>query len=216
MKIETNPYKEFLNKYWKLVFFSDKKSLTKFIMDICESSIEIKDIYSFIIQPFQVELGELWYENKISIAQEHYGTAVSQFVMTLLYKRIFAVPKNGKIFLGTCVKGELHELGIRMVCDYMENSGYRTCYLGANMDNKMVIQRINKKKPNIIAISCTMRFNIPRVSNLIQAIKSSGINTPLIVGGYPFNLDTNLCKEVGADACSQSFEETYLISEELC
>lgn len=132
------------------------------------------------------------YRNKISVAQEHYATAVSQIAMSMLYERIFATPKNGKIFLGTCVQGELHEFGIRMICDYMESCGWNTYYLGANMSHSGIIQMVNEKKPDIIAISCAMISNIPKAQNLIQLIKSCGISTPVIVEGYPFNMDKGL------------------------
>jgi MerR family transcriptional regulator, light-induced transcriptional regulator len=61
-----------------------------------------------------------------------------------------------------------------------------------------------------------MTFNIPKVQNLIQAIKRSKISTPITVGGYPFNLDKNLWKKIGADAYSSDFEEVCSMSENLC
>lgn len=210
-----NPYKELLQKYSSFIFSSDKNSAVNLIKDASDSGIEIKDIYKYILQPFQLELGNLWHDNQISVAQEHYATAISQFAMSLLYERIFSTPKNEKVFLGTCVQGELHEFGIRMVCDYMENCGWNTYYLGANMTDNGIIQMINEKKPDIIAISCTMTFNISKAKNLVQAIKDFNRHAPVIVGGYPFNLDKYLWKKVGADAYSGDFEEAFLISEKL-
>ena len=210
-----NPFKELLHKYSEFIFSGDKISAIKLFTDISRSDVEIKDIYKYILQPFQLELGNLWHENKINVAQEHFSTAISQLAMSSLYERIFSTPKNGKIFLGTCVQGELHEFGIRMVCDYMEYCGWNTYYLGANMSHNSVIQMINEKKPDIITISCAMIFNISKVQDLIQAIKSSGISTPILVGGYPFNLDSNLWEKIGADAYSRNFEDAYSISEKL-
>ncbi|MBU3175208.1 cobalamin-dependent protein [Clostridium estertheticum] len=210
-----NPFRELLHKYSNFIFTGDKISAIKFFKDIASSDIEIKDIYKYILQPFQLELGNLWHENKINVAQEHFSTAVSQIAMSLLYDRIFATPKNNKVFLGTCIQGELHEFGIRMICDYMEYCGWNTYYLGANMSHNSIVQMINDKKPDIIAISCSMTFNISKVQDLIETIKSSGITTPIIVGGYPFNIDKNLWKNVGSDAYSSDFEDAYLMSEKL-
>ena len=211
-----NPFKELLQKYSDYVFSGDKISAIRLFNDISKSHIKIKDIYKYILQPFQLELGNLWHENKISVAQEHYSTAVSQVAMSLLYERVFATPKNEKIFLGTCVQGELHEFGLRMVCDYMEYCGWNTYYLGANMSHNSIIKMINERKPDIITISCAMIFNISKVQDLIQTIKKSGITTPIMVGGYPFNLDKQLWNKVGADAYSMDFEDAYLVSKKLC
>ncbi len=211
-----NPLKEHLQKYSDFVFSGDRNSATKLILDISQSTIEIKDIYKHIIGPFQLKLGNLWHENKISVAQEHYGTAVSQFAMSLLYEKIFDTPKNEKIFLGTCVEGELHELGMRMVCDYMESCGYNTYYLGANMPESGIIQMIKEKNPNIVAVSCTMTFNVSKVRSLIQTIKNNEIHVPIIVGGFPFSVDKDLWVKMGSDGCSKDFEDAFLLSERLC
>jgi len=210
---KNNPYRELLHKYSEFIFLGDMISAIKLFTDISRSDVEIKDIYKYILQPFQLELGNLWHQNKINVAQEHFATAVSQVAMSLLYERIFATPKNKKVFLGTCVQGELHEFGIRMICDYMEYCGWNTYYLGANMPHNGIIQMINEKNPDVIAISCAMTFNISKVQNLIQAIKSSGISIPITVGGYPFNLDKCLWKKIGANAYSSDFEGAYSTSE---
>lgn len=210
-----NPFRELLHKYSNFVFTGDKISAIKLFKDIASSDIEIKDIYKYILQPFQLELGNLWHGNKINVAQEHFSTAVSQVAMSLLYDRIFDTPKNNKIFLGTCVQGELHEFGIRMICDYMEYRGWNTYYLGANMSHSSIVKMINDKRPDVIAISCSMMFNVSKVQELIETIKSSGISTPITVGGYPFNIDKNLWENVGSDAYSDDFEGAYLMSEKL-
>ena len=212
-----NPFKAILDEYSGHVLSGDKISAIKLIMEITKSNtIEVKDIYKYILQPFQIELGRLWHENNISVAQEHYGTAISQFAMSTLYEKIFLTAKNNKVFLGTCVQGELHELGIRMVCDYMECSGWNTYYLGANTPNSAIIQMIHEKKPDIVCISCTMPFNISEVKYLITDIKNSGIITPVIVGGYAFNMQKESWVNSGADGYSESFEEALLLSEKLC
>ena len=180
-----NPFMEILHKYSEFVLSGDKISAIRYFTEIAKSDIEIKDIYRYILQPFQLELGNLWHQNKINVAQEHFSTAVSQNAMALLYDRIFATPKNNKIFLGTCVQGELHEFGIRMICDYMEYCGWNTYYLGANMAHSSIIKMINDNSPDVIAISCSMTFNIPKVQDLIETIRKYGISTPITVGGYP-------------------------------
>lgn len=210
-----NPYKDILDNYSKAIFASDKNAMVKVIKDASESGMKIGDIYKYVLQPFQLELGYLWHSREIGVAQEHYATALSQFAMTLLYERIFAVPKQDKVILGTCVQGELHEFGIRMICDYMESCGWNTYYLGANMPDQAIISMIKEKKPDVIAISCTMTFNISKLHNLVNAIKQAGITTPIMVGGYPFDFDKYLYSKVGADAYSQDFEEAYELAEKL-
>lgn len=60
---EDNPFKELLKKYSEFIFSGDKASAVQIFINISKSNVEIKDIYKYILQPFQLELGELWHEN---------------------------------------------------------------------------------------------------------------------------------------------------------
>jgi len=55
--------------------------------------------------------------NEVSVAQEHYCTAATQLIMSQLYPHIFAGEKTERTLIATCVAGDLHEIGIRMVSD---------------------------------------------------------------------------------------------------
>jgi len=63
-----NPFKDILKEYSEFIFAGDKTSAVHMFMNISKSDVEIKDIYRYILQPFQLELGELWHENKINVA----------------------------------------------------------------------------------------------------------------------------------------------------
>ena len=63
------------------------------------------------------------------MAQEHYCTAATQLIMSQLYPYIFTTGKNGRVLVGTCVSGDLHEIGVRMVSDFFEMEGWDTFYL---------------------------------------------------------------------------------------
>ncbi|MDQ2085820.1 cobalamin-dependent protein [Herbivorax sp. ANBcel31] len=204
-----NPYFEQLNSYTKYILSADKNSAVNVIKDMLSKNVSIKDFYKYIFQPFQLELGRLWHLNKITVAKEHYSTATTQFIMSLLYEKIFKTKKNGNVFVGTCINGELHELGIRMVCDYIESNQWDTHYLGANMPDESIVQFAKDKLPDVIAISCTMPFNIIKIEELIIKIRNAGLNSYIMVGGYPFNVDFELWKKVGADGYSKNFEEAY-------
>lgn len=47
-----------------------------------------------VVQSAQQEIGRLWQENRISIAQEHMATAISQYVLAHLYQRAHPEPEG--------------------------------------------------------------------------------------------------------------------------
>ena len=204
----SNPYINQLLLYKDLVFKNKKNEAKEMIAGLIAGGIPIKDIYLHIFQPFQYEVGRLWQLGFINVAQEHYYTATTQFIMSNLYDYIFSGKKNEYGVVAACVEGELHEVGIRMVTDFLENEGFNTCYLGANSPISDTLDILAESKSHILALSATMIFNIPKVASLIEQIKKrEELNhIKIIVGGYPFGVDGSLWKKIRADSCASSLE----------
>lgn len=138
------------------------KALT-LVMNEVTVGTPIKDIYLNIFQPVQYEIGRLWQTNKISVAQEHYCTGATQLVMSQLYPYLFTGERKNRKMVMTCVSGELHEMGARMVTDFFEMNGWDTYYLGANMPSESILNYINETRPHCLAISATMTFHVNAV-----------------------------------------------------
>lgn len=210
-----NPLFARAQSFLELILAGDRLAATSLILQLADEGQSIKSIYLNILQPVQREIGLLWQTGKITVAQEHYCTSITQLAISRLYPYIFAEHSKGKTLIATCVSGELHEIGLRMLSDIFELEGWDTWYLGANMPIKDVIQTIKDKAPHLIAVSATMTFHLTRVSDLIAQIREAGIKTPIMVGGYPFNLDPELWKEIGADAYAKDAEEALEIANKL-
>lgn len=210
-----NPLFARAQSFLELILAGDRLAATSLILQLADEGQSIKSIYLNILQPVQREIGLLWQTGKITVAQEHYCTSITQLAISRLYPYIFAEHSTGKTLIATCVSGELHEIGLRMLSDIFELEGWDTWYLGANMPFKDVIQTIKDKAPHLIAVSATMTFHLTRVSDLIAQIREAGIKTPIMVGGYPFNLDPELWKEIGADAYAKDAEEALEIANKL-
>lgn len=175
------------------------------ILGEVKSGVAVKEIYLRVFQPVQYEIGRLWQTNKLSVAQEHYCTGATQLVMSQLYPYLFNGEKKNRKMVTTCVSGELHEMGARMVTDFFEMEGWDTYYLGANMPIDGLINFLSDIKPQILAISATMTIHVSAVDEMIRCIRSApGIQADLkiIVGGYPFKVAENLWQRVGADGCA--------------
>lgn len=76
-----------------------------------------------MIAPAQREIGRLWQENCISVAQEHLATSISQLVMTHLYTHLPRGTANGRLALVARAEGETYEVGARLGADFMEMAG---------------------------------------------------------------------------------------------
>lgn len=188
------------------------------ILNEVNSGVHVKEIYLQVFQPVQYEIGRLWQINKISVAQEHYCTGATQLVMAQLYPFLFTGEKKTRKMVTTCVPGELHEMGARMVTDFFEMEGWDTYYLGANMPIDGVIRFLKDIKPLCLAISATMTFHVSAVEEMISRIRSSPFVSPelkILAGGYPFKVAEGLWKTVGADGYAISAMEAVNLADKL-
>ncbi|MGW8181629.1 MAG: cobalamin B12-binding domain-containing protein, partial [bacterium] len=134
-----------------------------------------------------------------------------------LYPYIFATEKMGKKLVATCVSGELHEIGIRMVSDFFEMAGWDTYYLGANTPLESVLKIIVDQNPDLVCLSATMTFHVGQVAQIITRIREleDGQRLAIMVGGYPFNVAPGLWKKFGADACAGNAQEAVEVATRL-
>lgn len=210
-------YEETAQKYLRLLLNAKRKEAADLVVRSVEDGVPVKDIYLRVFQPVLYEIGHLWQHNVVSVAQEHYCTAATQFAMSLLYQHIFTGNKNGRCFVGCCVGGELHEIGMRMVTDFFEMEGWDTYYMGANTPDEDVIRTIVERKACVVGVSVTMTFHLHLVGRLILRIRSRPEcrDVKIMVGGYPFLTNRQLWKGVGAHAFAQDADQAIAVAGRL-
>jgi methanogenic corrinoid protein MtbC1 len=151
------------------------------------------------------------------VAQEHYCTAATQLIMSQLYPHVFAgARRSGCSLVATCVAGDLHEIGVRMVSDFFEMEGWDTFYLGANTPTASLLRTLEERRADVLAVSATMTFHLRAVQELIAAVRErKGDQIKILVGGYPFNLAPDLWRIVGADGVGRNALESVVVAERL-
>lgn len=212
---EHAPHAARAERYLAALLDSDRGAALAVVQEAAGAGLSVPDIYLHILQPVQHEIGRLWQTRRITVAQEHYATAVTQLAMAQLYPVIARTPKNARKMVATCVGSELHELGVRMVADFFELAGWDAYFIGAGAPVPALVQTIVQRQPDVVAISATIVVHLSEVRRLIQAIRMSAWARPLImVGGYPFNAVPDLWKIVGADTYAADAQSAVRIAAE--
>lgn len=166
----------------KLLEGDRRAALTLIVEQGARRGVPIEDLRYEVVQEAQREIGRLWQENVINIAEEHQATAISQIILTHLYDLAPHVGENGKRVMVACVEGELHDLPARLVADALDLAGFRTQYLGANVPTQSLLQRVQVESPDLVALSVTMAFNLPALRQLVPRLRELS-DVPIVVGG---------------------------------
>ncbi|MEP6945796.1 MAG: cobalamin-dependent protein [Acidobacteriota bacterium] len=204
--LDENPLSDFARRYLSNLRNEERSVASEMVLDAVKGGTNVKDIYLGVFEPSQREIGRLWQTNQMTVAEEHYCTAATQLIMSQLYPNIFSNKKNGRRMVAVCSGNELHEIGLHMVADIFEMEGWDTYYLGANTPTSTLCQTIEKRDPDILAISGTMTFHVKLIEELIDTVKTAlpGLRTKILVGGYPFIIEPELWSRIGADGSARN------------
>lgn len=164
-----------------------------------------RDLVGFerrVIQPSLSRIGEKWQANQITVAQEHMASAIVQSVMTIGLLRSPPPVSIGKRVMLACVAGNHHSIGLRMVCDAFQLSGWEVQYLGANVPTPSLTQQVREWKPDLVGLSVSFpqQLRVAREVISLLAEQLGDGRPPVIIGGLAINRFENLADRVGADA----------------
>jgi MerR family transcriptional regulator, light-induced transcriptional regulator len=161
------------------------------------SGLSITQLYLDVIQHTQYEIGQLWEQGEVSVAQEHIATAISQLAMAQLYSMMPRRDALGYRVLITCVPGETHDMGPRILADFFEMAGFDVRYLGADVPTTEIIDSVRLNSPHLVALSATMSYNLPAFRETVEAIRAEfGDRILIAAGGQAFRLTPELLDEL--------------------
>lgn len=205
------------SRYLDHLLRGDRRGASDIILKALDDGTSPRDVYRLVFEPVQQEIGRLWQLNKISVAQEHFATAATQQVMTLLYSCIFGGEKRDRRAVAMCVGGELHEVGLRIVSDLLELHGWQTWYLGASVPPLSAVQMCVDRGADLLLISATLTPHLSTVREVIRLFRSTEAlaNAKVIVGGRAFRMESELWKTIGADGYAANADECLALVDQL-
>jgi methanogenic corrinoid protein MtbC1 len=175
-------------RYLAAQLAGDRQEALRLVMkEGISAGIAVPDLVLQVIQPAQYEIGRLWQENRISVAQEHLGTAISQLVLAHLYPHLPRERRRGRTALVATVEGELHDMGARVTADFLEMAGYDVRYLGASVPADHLVAMIEQERPHLLALSTTIPTHLPMVRRTVDRVcEATKGELPILLGGRAF------------------------------
>ncbi len=190
------------NRFTEILLEGNSIKAINYSRAIVKDIQSLKEFHVKVVTYALYEVGKLWEKGAISVAQEHLATSVVMRIMSLLYLDLANLDHVKGTAIVTSAANEYHEVGARIVADMLEVNGWDVIYLGANTPIEDVIKTGKENKPDFIALSVTMTFNLDNAIKLIQGIRKEKIldGTKIIVGGYVFKYGQLSKEKLGADA----------------
>jgi 5-methyltetrahydrofolate--homocysteine methyltransferase len=108
------------------------------------------------------------------------------------------VTKAGVIVMAT-VKGDLHDIGKKLVCMMLEGAGFEIHDLGVDVTPEAIRDAVKDKNPDIVGMSAMLTTTMLSMQDTVALLKQDATtqNVKIMIGGAPANPD--VATEMGAN-----------------
>lgn len=152
-------------------------------------------IYESVITAAMVEIGKMWENNKITVADEHLATSTCDFLLSQYYWKITKskeISSKNKKAMFLCLENEQHFLGLKMVAQLFGEADWETRLLGPNLPLEYAVKAASEWKPEVIGISFSILYHAENLSEYIETLERLPSRPVVLVGGrlistYPFH-----------------------------
>jgi methanogenic corrinoid protein MtbC1 len=189
-----------LRSFVDLLLAQSPREARAMVLAAADAGAQPREIYLDLLAPALREVGARWQLGTASIAQEHLATAVVSSIMAGLAPRLEELPPVGHSAILACTDSERHDVGLRMVGDFLEADGWETLYLGAATPAADLVRLAEKWHPNVVGLSTTLTAHLRSVRETVSALRALPGPPFVILGGMAYNGLAAMAESLGADA----------------
>ena len=132
-------------------------------------------------------VGELFGRGEMFVPEVMMAAKAMNASMELIKPLIKAEHASRK---GTCVvatvKGDLHDIGKKLVLIMLEGAGFRVVDLGVDVSTEAIIAAAKKENADIVGLSAMLTTTMPVMKEVCDLLKENGLdNIKVMIGGAP-------------------------------
>lgn len=145
----------------------------------------IETTVNAIVVPVLHAAGEMWEEEVLSVADEHF---VSQLMATKLRGLVDSTSSGAAgIAVLACIPGELHEIGLLCLAALLQNDGWRVLYLGQDTPLPDAFELASEERARVLAVSATMAGPVQTAAGDLTTLEAEHPDLRVERGGTAFD-----------------------------
>ncbi len=204
-----------VDRYLQAQLSGDRRAALALVDWALDLGLSARQVVLEIIAEAQHEIGQRWQESRLSIAQEHLATAISQLALAHVFNRAVRKPARGRKVIVACVERELHDFPARIVGDLLDLDGFDVRFLGANVPTESLIGMVRLERPDLVALSVTMSFHLGALRLAVQALRANFPQLPIAVGGRATAWARSAGRELGVDIAGAEGDDVLIVARRL-
>jgi len=168
----------------KAILSGDAIRAMQIVDELIVTRQSLGDIYQRVMVPSLIGLGDSWCRGETSTGEEKLASQIVLDQMERL-RALFIVPNARSPYrvMVACVEGEYHCIGARMAADLCASRGWSVEFLGPNVPDSALIEMVQRRRPQVLALSLTMDSGLAHAQSLTAILAETAPEVRLIVGG---------------------------------
>jgi methanogenic corrinoid protein MtbC1 len=175
---------------------------------------KLLDLFSELVFPPLVEIGEEWHKRIITVDREHLASNALREALAQFHAELPRREPNRLKAVCSCLDGELHDIAIRCVSYYLETEGWNVLFLGQSSPIESLAGAIKAHKPHLVALSTIVPDHERSLINAMNSQicpASRRVKARLAIGGP--NIRLRWEGRVKADYLCDSINECELVAD---
>jgi methanogenic corrinoid protein MtbC1 len=201
-------------RYLDTLLAGQREDGHRLVLQALADGASLRSVYREVFERSLHEVGALWEAGRIDVAQEHLFSHATQQIMSELFPRLLETRRRARGLSCLClaVTGEQHEIGSRMVADFLEFEGWRSFFLGGNLGYQDILQAVLDRRPDLLALSATMPHNVDSAARIVRLVRERPElrSMRILVGGQAFARDPRLWRSTAADGWAPDADAAVL------
>ena len=137
-----------------------------------------------LLQKGLAEVGNGWYERKVTVQQEHFTSALSVQRLEMLIAAAAPPTRPERIIMSTA-PGDYHVFGSLLLTYLLRRRGWDVIYLGADIPAGELEATVAQLRPELVIVSAQLLHTAAALKQVALTLRSKA--TKLAYGGQIFN-----------------------------
>lgn len=185
---------------------ADRSGAAEIIGQALADGIEPRQVIADILDPAIVQLGRMWEEQIMSLAQNFVASKIAEdTLLRCIPDKTNNIHSKGSVVIGN-IEDDFHSLGRKTVSLFLSAAGWDVHDLGNDVPAEEFLEKAQEVGACVVGASAMMQTTALNIRKLRQLIDERGLTgrIKLAVGGAVFNWRPDLVAEVGGDGTAHN------------
>ena len=156
----------------------------KFALARAFALLPLETVCFKILQQGLNEIGQAWYEGRVSVQQEHFASGLALRQLEALLAALPSPIRSERLIVA-CPATEQHTFSPLLISVLLRRKGWDVVYLGANVPLDRMEQSVRQIDPVLVIMSAQTLTAAGNLLPMAQTLQSLGV--PFAFGGAVFN-----------------------------